>query len=444
MRAAPASLLRLLRATPYDRPILALAVPALGALAADPLVSLVDTAFVGHLGPKALGALGVNAAVFSLVFFLFNFLAYGTTPLVGQALGEGRPEAARRTVGQAVVLAMGIGLVVLAVLGTLAGPILTAMGAGAELVAPALVYLRIRALAAPAVLLVMVGHGAFRGYQDTRTPLLITLGLNAVNLTLDPLLIFGLGWGIAGAAWGTVAAQWFGAAWFVGLLVRRELTLLSWRTGGTELLRLLRVGGDLTLRTLALLGTLTLATAVAARLGTVAVAAHQVAAQLWGFLALVVDALAIAAQALVARLLGSGNQEAARLAAGRMLQWGVLLGLLLGVGFWALQGLLPGIFTDDPGVTAAVMTVLPFVAAMQPLNSAVFVWDGVFMGAGDFPFLAKAMLLAAGAAGIVLLLVLPLGWGLVGVWWGMVTLMLVRALTLGARYFSGRGPLNRV
>ncbi|MGH8937494.1 MAG: MATE family efflux transporter [Acidimicrobiia bacterium] len=426
---------------PYDRDILALAVPALGALAADPLVSLVDTAFVGRLGAEALGALGVNSAVFALVFFLFNFLAYGTTPLVGRAVGAGRPEAAGRIVTQALALAVAIGVAVLVVLELLTGPILAMMGAGPELQAPAASYLRIRALAAPAVLVVMVGHGAFRGFQDTRTPLLATLGLNLVNLVLDPVLIFGLGWGIAGAAWATAVAQWAGALWIFMLLAR--LTHLSWAELRLQsLLPFLRVGGELTVRTLSLLGTLTLATAVAARVGTVAVAGHQVAAQLWTFLALVVDALAIAAQALVARYLGSGEPEVARQAADRMLQWGLLLGLGLGVTFWLLRGVLAGVFTDDPEVQAAVAGVLPFVAVMQPINAAVFVWDGIFLGSGEFRFLAKAMIASSVAAAAVLLLVLPLGLGLAGVWWGMVTLMVVRGMTLSLRYRSSRGVLS--
>jgi putative MATE family efflux protein len=415
-----------------------LAVPALGALAADPLVSLVDTAFVGRLGAVALGALGVNSAVFTLVFFLFNFLAYGTTPLVGQAVGAGRPDTAGRIVTQALALAVAIGVVILAVLELLTGPILAVMGAGPELQAPAATYLRIRALAAPAVLVVTVGHGAFRGFQDTRTPLVATLGLNLVNLVLDPVLIFGLGWGIAGAAWATAVAQWAGAVWFFILLAR--LTRLSWAELRLEsLLPLLRVGGQLTVRTLSLLGTLTLATAVAARVGTVAVAGHQVAAQLWTFLALVVDALAIAAQALVSRYLGSGDPGAARQAADRMLQWGLLLGLGLGVSFWLLRGVLAGVFTDDPAVVARVF---PFVAVMQPINAAVFVWDGIFMGAREFRFLAKAMVASSVVAAAVLLSVLPLGLGLVGVWWGMVTLMVVRGLTLSLRYRSSRGMLS--
>ena len=186
--------------TPHDRQILRLAIPALGALAADPLVSLVDTAFVGRLGTIELGALGVNAAVFTLAFALFSFLAYGTTPLVAAEWGREDRQEAGRVVAQAIGLAVVIGTLVAVLLWGFWRPILTALQAGPGLLEPAGDYLRIRAWAAPAVLLVTVGHGAFRGMQDTRTPLVVTVGLNLVNLIADPLLIFVAGWGLQGRA----------------------------------------------------------------------------------------------------------------------------------------------------------------------------------------------------------------------------------------------------
>lgn len=425
----------------HDRAIWRLAWPALGALAADPLVSLVDTAFVGQLGRVELAALGINASVFSLAFVVFNFLAYGTTPRVGRAVGRGDRDEAGRVVMQALTLAVGVGAVALLVLQLFAVPILRGMGADAALMGPALSYLRIRAFAGPAVLIITAGHGAFRGYQDTRTPLVISLGLNAVNLVLDPLLIFGLDWGLAGAATATAVAQWCGALAFLWLLLvqrRADLRVPLALPRLAALVPFLKIGWELAVRTFALIATMTLATAVAARVGTVAVAAHQVAAQLWLFLALVVDALAIAAQALVAKHLGAGDRAAARAVSGRLLVWGLGVGCVLGLSFWALRPVLPGFFSDDPATVAAVLSVFPFVAAMQPLNALVFVWDGIFMGAEDFRYLAKAMVGSAAAAAAVLLLVLPMGWGLTGVWWGIAALMGVRLLTLAGRYAQRR------
>jgi MATE family multidrug resistance protein len=422
----------------HDRDIARLALPALGALAADPLVSIVDTIFVGRLGVVPLAALGVNAAIFSLAFVLFNVLEYGTTPMVARAGGRGDHEGAGRTVIQALAVAALAGPVATLLLVGFGGPIVTLMGAAGELREPALVYLRIRALAAPAVLVVTAGHGIFRGYLDTRTPLIVTLGLNVVNLVLDPLLIFGLGMGLAGAAIATAVAQWAGALWFLDLLLRRkreELGITIALPRLHELVPFLRIGGALALRTFALIGTMTLATAVATRIGTVQVAAHQVVTQIWLLLALVVDALAVAGQALVARYRGAGDPRAARDASNRLLGWGLRIGVGLAALFLALAPVLPGLFTNEPEVIATILVVYPFVVFMQPLNAVVFVWDGVFLGAEDFRFLAVQMVLSGLAAMAVLLLVLPMGWGLVGVWWGMTTLMAVRALTLGWRYW---------
>jgi MATE family multidrug resistance protein len=424
-----------------DRDIFALAGPALGALAADPLVSLIDTAFVGQLGAMPLAALGVNTAVFGFAFMLFNFLAYGTTPLVARAVGQRDDEAAGRLVWHALGLAVLAGSAAVVLLQVFAVPILQVMGARGTLLDEALVYLRIRALAAPAVLIVMAGHGAFRGYQDTRTPLWITLGLSAVNLVLDPLLIFGAGWGLAGAAWATLIAQYAGAIAFVVALMGgrgRAFGVHPQRVTVRGMRKLIRIGGDLAARVLLLVGTLTLATAIAARLGTRPLAAHQVARELWLFLALVVDALAVAGQALVARYRGAGDLAQVRAVARRLLGWGMLLGVVLGLGFWLAQPLLLPVFTDDPAVIASVALLFPFVAAMQPLNALVFVWDGVFMGAERFRFLAWAMLLSALVGAVVLLGVLPLGWGLTGVWWGIVAFMAARLVTLawGHRYLG--------
>ena len=424
-----------------DRDILRLAVPALAGLAADPLVSLIDTAFVGQLGRVPLGALGVNTSIFSMTFVVFNFLAYGTTPRVGRAVGDGDRAEAGRAVVRALTLAVLAGTGALVALQLLAGPILRLMGASAELMGPALNYLRIRAMAGPALLLITASHGAFRGYQDTRTPMVVTIGFNVVNASLDPLFIFGFGWGLAGAAAATAIAQWIGALVFLGLLLgvrREELGVrLAWPSL-RSLVPFLKVGRDLLLRTGSLVGTMTLATAVAARVGTAAVAAHQVAHQLWLFLALVVDALAVAAQALVSKHLGAEDPDAARAVSDRLVQWGLAVGLVLGIGFFLLRPVLPSFFTDDPATVAALLDVYLFVALLQPLNGLVFVGDGIYMGAEEFPYLAKAMIGTALVAAAVLGLVVPMGWGLTGVWWGIATLMVGRLLTLAGPYLRGR------
>ena len=427
-----------MRGRNLDREIFRLAVPALGTLAADPVVSLVDTAYVGQLGKTPLGALGVAVAVFSVSFFLFNFLAYGTTPLIAGAVArDDKEEAGRLTMG-ALALGVGIGVAMMIVLELFAEPVLRVMGAQKDLLADASTYLRIRVLGMPAVLLATVAHGVFRGYQDTKTPLWVTGSISVFNLVLDPILIFGFDWGLAGAAWATTVAQWLGASIFIWLFWRRRERFslsVSW-PGFAALRPLLGAGRALVIRSGALLSAFTLATAVATRQGDEIVAAHQVAVQLWIFLALVVDALAIAGQALVG-LHFESDRSLASAYARRLLGWGLVGGLTL-AGIMAVGwGFLPDLFTNDADVVAEVTGVYLFIVAMQPLNAVVFVWDGIAIGASRFAYLAATTVAAAAATAAVLAGVQLWDWGLSGVWWALVAMMAVRFVTLAWWHFSG-------
>jgi len=433
----------------HDRAIAALAVPALGALIADPVLSLVDTAFIGRIGEDQLGALGVSAAIFGLAFFAFNFLEYATTSLLAGAIGAGDRTGAGRSSMTAIIVAVIGGVGVSIALISLTGPILSLMGAEGTLRGEAATYIRIRALAAPAVLLIRSAHGIYRGHQDTRSPLVVTLGINGINLVLDPILIFGVGWGVAGAAWATVAAQWVGAGWFAVLLLGRNRDRMGLAIGRIPLSAVrpfLVAGRDIVIRTASLLAVFTYATSVATRIdppSSTPVAAHQVTFQVWVFLALAVDSLAIAAQALIGRLRGSGELEETREVADRLAFLGLVVGLLLAGMVAAVAPWLPGWFTSDAEVAEAIRGVYWFLVAGLPLSALVFVWDGVFLGAGDFRFLAVAML-AVSVVGVGLLaLVLPLGWGLPGIWWAIAGLMAGRIVTLVWRRSSPSGPLHR-
>ncbi|HVM20162.1 MAG TPA: MATE family efflux transporter [Egibacteraceae bacterium] len=420
-----------------DRDILRLAVPAMLALAADPLLSLVDTALVGRLGPVPLAALGIDTAVFTMVFFGFNFLAYGTTAAVARRRGAGDPAGAARYAVQALWLAIGLGAVTGAVL-LAAGPwIVRAMGAAPDVVDPAVTYLRLRAIGTIAVLIVQVGHGTFRGLQDTRTPLAITVVANVANGVLSWVLIYPLGWGIAGAATGTVVAEVVSAAAFL-VLGRRALGDAGLRVDPSTMREIVAVSRDLFLRTASLLSGLLITTAIAARMGTVTVASHQIARELWTMLALVLDGFAIAAQALIATALGRGDAQGAMATSRRVVWWGLVAGVVIGALYLPLGGVGPRLFTNDVTVIATVGAVWPIVAALQPVGGVVFVLDGVLMGAGDFRFLlwstAAAALLALVPVGLA---ALWLGWGLTGVWAGMGAMMAVRLGTTLWRWRSG-------
>jgi len=423
---------------PGARRVLALALPALGALAADPLLSLIDTAFVGRLGAVPLAALGVDTALFGFAFAIFNFLAYATTPMVATARGRRDVTESGQVVRRALVIAWGIGVASAAFFFLAAHPLIGLMQAAPEVVDPAMGYLRVRAIAIPALLLITVGHGAYRGFQDTRTPLYVSLAVNVLNAVLDPILIFTLGFGIEGAALATVIAQWIGALVFLRLLSRKAKTE-QWPTGRVRLWELrafAAVGGMLTVRTVLLVATLTAATATAARVGTIEVAAHQIVSQVWFLLAMTVDALAIAAQAMVADLVGRDRHAAARTLSNRLLWWGLLVGVVLGAILAASTPWLGGWFSDDPTVIQATRSVIPIAAGMQPLAALVFVLDGVFLAV-----LATRRLAGSTAAGFVVaagifVATLWQGWGLNGVWWGITAMVIARGAVLGWAYRS--------
>jgi putative MATE family efflux protein len=424
---------------PSDREILRLAVPALGALAAEPLYVLTDTAVVGHLGTPQLGGLAVAGTILTTAFTLFNFLSYGTTAAVARAAGAGRSEQSAGNAVQSLWLALVFGLG-LALLGLLGAPVLVGlMGPSAAVRPNALLYLRIASLGMLPILLGLVGVGYLRGLQDTVTPLRIALVANAVNLVLEVGAIYGLGMGLAASAWATVIAQTGAAVVFCRHIARHAAGAeVSWRPDPAVLRTLLVVGRDLFLRTGSLLAALAVATAVASRLGTVPLGAHQIAFQLWNFLTLSLDAVAIAAQAMVGNLLGAGDAGAARSASRRMVEWGVLAGVVLGAAVVLLRPVLVPLFSDDPAVVDLTGRVLWVVAALQPLNAVVFVLDGVLIGAGDLRYLAGAMV----AAFVVFLPAAVLAGALGGtlLWlWGAVTLLMLARLAGVAWRFAGSG-----
>ena len=318
-----------------DRRIFALALPALGALAADPLLSLVDTAFVSRLGEAPLAGLSINGAIFGFAFVVFNFLAYVTTPLVARAIGAGKDDEAVATIARALVLATVLGLGAALFLFTMARPLLTLMQTSGEVLDPALSYLRVRAWAAPAVLITLAAHGGFRGLADTKTPLLIALLANGLNVALDAVFIFGLGMGIAGSALGSVIAQYIGAGVLVHMLVRRTGPLPLARVDWPGMAMLLKPGGLVTMRTLMLVLALGATTATAARLGTSELAAHQVVRETWFLSAMLVDGLAIAAQTLVADARGRLDLAAEGELIRRLLFWATSVGAVF-AGLWLL------------------------------------------------------------------------------------------------------------
>jgi len=423
--------------SPYDREIYRLALPALGALAAEPLYLLADTAMVGHLGTPELAALALAGTLLTGAFTLFNFLTYGTTAQVARLHGAGREEAAGRIAAQALWLSAGIGICLTALLVSVASPLVHLLGGEGRTGDLAVTYLRIGSLGLPFALIALAGQGFLRGVSDLRTPLVIVVVANVVNVVLNLVFIYGFGWGLEGSAWATVISQAGMGAAFALRLLRAPAD--SRRPSLGAMAPLGRIGGQIFVRTAALYGSFLVASAVLARIGEDSLAAHLIAFQLFVFLALVLDSVAIAGQVIVGRALGAGDAQGARLAARRMIEWAVVAGGVFGLVMLALIDVLPHAFTGDPKVVDRAQEIWPLFALMQPANGAVFALDGILIGAGDTRFLMWGMLAAAlGAFVPIALLSLALDLGIVGVWVGLLALIAVRLITCGFRFRSGR------
>jgi putative MATE family efflux protein len=423
--------------THLDREIARLAVPALGALIAEPLYVLVDTAVVGHLGTPQLAGLGVASTLLLTGYSIFNFLAYGTTGTVARLLGAGHRDRAAAQGVQSLWLALGIG-VALAVVGLASADALVgAMGATGEAREHAVTYLRISMAGVPALTIVLAGTGYLRGLQDTRTPLAVALGTAAANVVLELWFVLVLDWGVAGSAWSTVLVQVVGAAVYVRAVARDvRRNDVPVRPDRRALVALSRVSADLFVRTSALRAALLVATSVAARIGTTDVAAHQIVFEIWNLCALVLDSIAIAAQALIGRYLGASDVATTRLASRRMVELSLMAGAAFSVVLLATRFGVAGVFTDDTAVTALAAFLLVHVALMQPVSGVVFALDGVLIGAGDLRYLAWAMVASTAAFVPAALAVLAFDLGIGWLWGAIWVLMVVRLVTLVSRWRS--------
>lgn len=422
---------------PHDREILRLAVPAFGALVAEPLFLLADSAIVGHLGTAQQAGLGIAGQALTTIVGICIFLAYGTTSSVARQVGAGDlARAVRQGIdGMWLAVCLGTGLILLGL--PLVAPLVDAFGASPTAVPYAETYLRISLLGIPGMLIVLAGTGVLRGLQDTRTPLLVSVGSFTVNLALNALFVLVLGWGIAGSAWGTVLAQTIGAAAYATVLVRSAREHGAPLTpDGAGVRSAAAAGMALIIRTVTLQAVLVIATAAAAHLGTAQAAAYAVGSRIWLFLAFALDAVAIAGQAITGRYLGASDIAGTRAATRRMVEWGVGCGVLFGLAILAVRPWLPALFTHDPAVRDLLQASLVVIALMQPMAGAAFVLDGVLIGAGDGRYLAVAQTIAMLAFVPAIWLVFTLGGGLTALWTAVTLWMAVRLVTLAVRSYG--------
>jgi putative MATE family efflux protein len=427
---------------PADGEILRLGLPALGALVAEPLFLLVDSAIVGHLGTAQLAGLGIAGTVLATLVNVSIFLAYATTAAVARMLGAGDLRGAMRQGMDGCWLALLIGVVTLIVGWPATGWVVSLFEPAPDVAAHAETYLRISLFGIPSMLFVLAATGVLRGLQDTRTPLVVAVAGAAGNIVLNIVLVYGAGLGIGGSALGTVIAQTAMAVAFAWVVVRGARRYRAGlRPDWPGVRRSFGAGVPLVVRTVSMRVALIGATVVAAGLGTAELAAYQVAFTTWTLLALVLDAVAIAAQALVGRALGAADVDTARSTTRRMVQWGLLAGAGLGLVVAAIAPVYARLFTSDPEVRSLLVAALLMVAVMQPLAGWVFVLDGVLIGAGDGRYLALASVLSvlaflpaavavarSGMSGIAGLVAL---WAAIGVW------VIARLVTLTYRERTG-------
>jgi putative MATE family efflux protein len=423
------------RRSPLDRDIARLAVPALGALVAEPLFLLTDTALVGHLGADVLGGLGIASVVLQTVVGLLIFLAYATTPAVARALGSGNRAGAIRAGIDGMWLALLLGVVLVAAGIPLARPLIAAFGSTEAVTAAGTTYLSISLWGLPGMLLVIAATGLLRGLQDTRTPLVIAVAGFAANAALNAVFIYGLGWGIAGSAAGTVVAQWAMALVYVVMAVRAaRATGASLAPGLRGVTGAASSGGWLLVRTASLRTAMLLTVAAGTSLGVNSLAALQVALTIFSTIAFMLDALAIAGQSMIGHGLGASQVQRVSAITRRLVQIGIAMGVLIGVILVPLAWLLGPIFTSDAEVSALLTPALLVMALGIPLAGYVFVLDGVLIGAGDARYLALAGLISLVAYLPLLWIVTALDAGLPWLWlvFGLGYIS-ARAITLGLR-----------
>ncbi|WP_329097399.1 MATE family efflux transporter [Actinomadura citrea] len=421
-------------ATAHDREILRLAVPAFGALVAEPLFLLSDSAIVGHLGTAQLGGLGVAGQALNTLVYLCVFLAYGTTAGVARQVGAGDLRGAIRQGIDGMWLALAIGAVLIVAGWPLIPWIVDAFGASPGVAPYAETYLRVSLFGIPSMLVVLAGTGVLRGLQDTRTPLLVSIGGFSLNLLLNVVFVIVLGWGIAGSAWGTVLAQTGSAVVYVAVVLRAALRHGAMVRPDWDGLRTSATAGfGLLVRTAALRVVLIVGTSIAARMGDPEIAAYQVGFQVWTLLAFALDAIAIAGQAITGRYLGASDITATRAVTRRMVWWGIGCGVVFGLAVLVIRPWLPALFTSDGDVRNLLLASLLLVAALQPVAGVVFVLDGILIGAGDGAYLAVTTLAATAVFLPAALVVHRTDAGLVGLWVAIGLWMLTRMITLSLR-----------
>jgi putative MATE family efflux protein len=432
---------------PDDRELASLSVPAFFTYLAAPIYQLTDTAIVGRLGVAQLAGLAVAAAAYTTAYFIFNGLTTGLAGSIARRRGANDHRAAFEMWVAGAWTTTAISLTCAVVLAVFAVPMLRALGASGAVLGYGVTYLRISVIGLPPLMLAAAcTHYLRAGRGDARTPLVITITASALNLVLEMLFVWVFRWGVAGSAWSTVIVEWLAFGVFATFVFLRARGLQA--TGvprRADLRETLDIGGWMVLRTAALTAALTMLTATAARISPEALAANQIAYQVWLALAFAVSGIEVANNALVGKHLGAQTPDIARRVARRSLEYGIGIGLVSAAVVIAARYPLAAIFTNDAAVRELAAQALLIVAVMQPIAAVAFTLDGLFVGSGDVRFLA---LLMVSAFVLVFLpwslLVLANGWSLNALWLVVGGWIAFRAAAGTIRYRSGRWVTARV
>lgn len=428
--------------------VLAFTVPALGAVLADPIMSLIDTACVGQISSIGLAALGPNTSVFGFAAMVFQFFTVATTAMVSRAHDKADKAKMGECVSDGLVLAGICGIAGSAMLIGLGPTVLKMLYTPPELMAPAMQYLTVRALALPALLVTLVGTAACLGRRDSKTPLNVVCMTGAFNLLVDLYLVLGPPkLGIFGAAVATAGAQYIGAACFLNNL-RNTLPIKPRLPSWQRVKPFLSAGGVLTLRSVCVMTSYSLATASAAAMGTLTIAAHQVLVGVVTVAQFCPEPLSSCAQSNLAstatkhaRGTAHPYETAYARQAGRLLlACGSALGAALGVGCTALLVAAPGIFTADAVVAAAVRSMAPMLGMCVAVYTIVCVMDGLVFSSGRMAFAAGSQVVNLPIIASILALASKANLGLVGVWGALLALFTLRLIENGAIMWKDFGP----
>lgn len=375
-----------------NKEILALAVPAIVANITTPLLSLVDTAIVGHLGSAAfIGAVAVGGSIFSMLYWMFSFLRFGTSGLTAQAVGAGEDGERWLTLLRSLLISLCAGVVLIALQQPLGRLALYLMGVEGETYALAGQYFSILIYGAPAVLAQYALTGWFVGSQDTRTPMWVSLFINLTNIAGSLLLVYGLGMQIEGVACGTLIAQWAGA--LLALLLARP-RIMPWQevVEAGKLKRFFSVNVNIFLRTLCLIAVTTWFTRAGAEQGVDILAVNTLLLQFFIVFSYFMDGFAYAAEAICGKYYGAGNKAELRDSIHKILMWGLAMAGIFTLLYMVCGEIFMKLLTDDTAVIAAARPYRLWAVVVPLSGFLAFTWDGIAIGVTRTALMFQSML----------------------------------------------------